>query len=74
MMGVIIWALLASSAAALRPESVAEWLVSTHPLQIAGMLMISIGLCGGFADGVHLAAIRWAEPEENELTEVPWDE
>lgn len=73
--GVVLWALAVSSAAALRPEAVAEWLLSTPGPEIAGVIMISIGLTGAFCDTIHVAGRRYVSPPEtNGLTEVPWDE
>jgi hypothetical protein len=72
--GVFLWAFAVSTAVTLRPEATAGWLVTTHPVAIAGMILLSIGLCGAFAESALVIAGQWLEPSENDLTDFPPEE
>jgi hypothetical protein len=72
--GLVIWALAVSTAVTIFREATADWILTTEPLLIAGTILISVGLCGGFVETLLLIGRRWAEPSDLELTEVPWDE
>ena len=73
--GAVLWSLGVAAIASLRPDAAAHWLSTTPTLAVAGTLMTSIGLLGGFCEGVLLAADRWASSHVDEdLTEVPWNE
>lgn len=64
--GVMLWAVIASAAASLNPEVVRTVLLATKPLTTIGLILVSIGLCGGVADAIHLAVLRWLRPESTQ--------
>lgn len=72
--GLVIWALAVSAAVTIFQEETADWILTTEPLLIAGTILISVGLCGGFVETLLLLGQQWAEPSDQQLTEVPWDE
>ncbi len=58
-----------------RAEAVAEVLVTTHPLVIAGGLWITIAASMVLIEAAIVTVSNWrADPARDDLTEVPWDE
>lgn len=70
--GICVWALGVSILATVSPDAVASWLQSTEPHIIAGVLMATIGFCGGIVEHGLAAASTWTEPENAEL--LRWDD
>lgn len=73
-LGVVLWAVIVAAILVFAAESAAEWLLATPPHLVAGGVLMSIGLCGGFAQTLLELADWWAESDDEDLTEVPWDE
>lgn len=70
--GAVLWAFGVSAAATLRPEAVATFLTS-HPLQTAGIILVTLGLSGGLCHSILRAANEWATADNGDLTSVPWE-
>lgn len=72
--GTVIWALAVSTAATLFPQETATFVFETDSLNLAAVMLISIGLCAGIVDTARIAVSWWEEPDDSGLTEVRWDE
>ena len=66
--GIVLWALLVSGYATLQPETVATFLTTEPPAIIAGSIMASVGLCGGFTLACVELAEEWFTAETEGLT------
>lgn len=71
--GIVIWSIGISVLAALKPEELVEYILSTEPLLLAGSNMISIGLSGGLSLTLFEIAARWSEPGDD-LTDWEGDD
>lgn len=72
--GILLWASLVGFVATVWADALGSWLLTTSPFVVAGSVLVSIGLLGGFAHSVLLALRRWWMPDNSHLTEVDWDE
>ena len=72
--GLVTWALAVGALATLRPEWTADWIVNHHSLEVAGVILLSVGMLGGIFDYGQQIIADWASTDDKGLTEVPWDE
>lgn len=71
--GLLTWALGIGALATLRPAWTADWILNHHSLEVAGVILVSVGLLGGIFDQGMQLVDDWATAEED-LTEVPWED
>lgn len=72
--GLVTWALAVGALATLRPEWTAEWIVNHQSLEVAGVILVSVGMLGAIFDYGQQLANEWTSTNDDDLTEVPWDE
>lgn len=73
--GLLMWVTVLTFTLTFHPEAVIDYLLEYEPGIVAGTILVSVGVCGGVAEGVLIAANSYITTDNTgDLTEVPWDE
>lgn len=73
--GLVVWVVTLTFVLTLEPDAVAEFLTTNEPALTASAILVTVGLCGGIAEGILLLADEYTgETDDEGLTRVPWDE
>lgn len=74
-LGALLWAFLLTVVMLSFPGELASWLTTTSPQSKAGVILITLGICGGIADGMILLMTHYITRTDGPLLqEGTWDE